>query len=109
MATFEDFQKLDIRVGRILSVEDFPRARKPFYKLTIDFGDEIGIKRSAAQITDYNKEELKGIQIVAVVNFPPKNIAGFTSEVLVLGVPTPDGELSLLVPKLPAQIGGKVY
>ncbi len=109
MATFEDFQKLDIRVGRILSVEDFPRARKPLYKLTIDFGEEIGIKKSAAQITNYPKEELEGLQIVAVVNFPPKNIAGFMSEVLVLGVPTPDGEVSLLVPKLPAKIGGRVY
>jgi len=109
MATIDDFQVLDMRVGEIVSVEEFPRARNPSYKITVNFGDEIGIKQSIAQVTNYPREELIGRQVVAVVNFPPRNIAGALSEVLILGVPTPDGKLSLLVPMLPALIGGKVY
>jgi len=85
MATWADFQKLDIRVGRVVDVQDFPEARKPAYRLWIDFG-ELGVKRSSAQITDlYKKEDLVGRLVVAVVNFPPKQIATFMSEVLVLG------------------------
>lgn len=109
MATFDDFLKLDLRVGRIVQAEDFPRARKPAYRVTIDFGPEIGQKRSSMQATNYTREELVGFQVVAVVNFPPKNIAGFMSEVLVLGVPGEDGQLSLLTPSRPATLGGRVY
>ena len=88
MATFQDFLKTDIRVGKIIEVEDFPEAKKPAYKLTIDFGSEIGIKKSSVQIvSNYKKEELIGKQILGVVNFPPRKIGPFTSEVLTLGVP----------------------
>lgn len=91
MVTFDDFLKLDIRVGTIIKVEDFPKAKRPAYKLEIDFG-ELGIKKSSAQITDlYQKSELVGKQILAVVNFPKKQVADFMSEVLVLGVYSKDG------------------
>jgi tRNA-binding protein len=86
MITYEDFRKVDMRVGRVLEVEDFPVAKKPSYRLTIDFGLEIGVKRSSAQITGYRKEELVGRLVIGVVNFPPKQIANFQSEVLTLGV-----------------------
>ena len=98
MAVYDDFAKLDIRAGTILKVEAFPKARKPAYKLTIDFGGEIGIKRSSAQITDYyTPENLTGKKILAVVNFPPRQIADFMSEVLVLGTDSPGG-IVLAVP-----------
>lgn len=91
MVTFDDFLKLDIRVGTIIKVEDFPKAKRPAYKLELDFG-ELGVKKSSAQITDlYQKKELVGKQILAVVNFPPKQVADFMSEVLVLGVYSKDG------------------
>jgi len=90
-------------------VEDFPKARHPLYKFEIDFGAEIGAKLSCAQLTNYSKAELIGRQIVAVVNFPPKNIAGFLSEVLILGVPMEGGVVSLLEPRDEAIIGGRVY
>ena len=86
MITYEDFRKVDMRVGRILEVEDFREARKPSYKLKIDFGPEIGTKNSSAQITGYRKSELKGRLVIAVITFPPKQIATFQSEVLTLGV-----------------------
>lgn len=109
MIEFEDFLKVDIRVGRIVAVEDFPRARKPAYRLTIDLGPELGTRRSSAQVTNYGREELVGMQIVCVVNFPPKNVAGFLSEVLVLGVPREDGSISLLSPSKEAAPGGRVH
>ena len=109
MATYDDFQKLDIRVGRIIEVEEFPEARRPAYKLRIDFG-ELGIKTSSAQLTGlYTKEDLKGRLVVAVVNFPPKRIAGFESQVLVLGVEDEQGRVVLLQPEREVEVGKKVY
>lgn len=111
MATIDDFQKLDIRVGKIISVEDFPEARKPSYKLTIDFGGEVGVKRSSAQLVKhYKKEDLMGKKVLGVVNFPPRQIGPFMSECLTLGVPDEDHECVLLVPdRDDAIIGGKLY
>jgi len=86
MITYEDFRKIDMRVGKVLEVKDFPGARKPSYRLKIDFGPNIGIKNSSAQITEYRKDELIGRLVISVVNFPPKQIANFQSEVLTLGV-----------------------
>lgn len=108
MATFEDFLKLDIRVGEIIKAEPFEKARRPAYKLWIDFGDEIGVKKSSAQITDYYRaEELVGRQILAVVNFPPKQVADFMSEVLVLGVYAEDG-VALIAPDRPVKKGDRL-
>lgn len=111
MATHDDFQKLDIRVGKIIAVEDFPEARKPAYKLTIDFGPEIGKKRSSVQIVRYyKKEELVGKKVLGVVNFPPRQIGPFLSEVLTLGVPDENHECILIVPdKDDAIVGGRLY
>lgn len=109
MATFDDFQKLDIRTGIVTEVEDFPRARNPSYRVMVDFGEQVGVKGSAVQATNYAKDELKGMTVVGVVNFPPRNIAGFQSEVLILGVPGSDGQLSLLTPSREAPSGGSVY
>jgi tRNA-binding protein len=98
MIKFEDFTKVDMRVSKIIHVEDFVRARKPSYKVKIDFGPEIGIKWSSVQAKrEYTKEELMGREVIGVVNLSPKNIAGFISEVLLLGVPTKDGSLSLFI------------
>ncbi len=108
MISWEDFEKVDIRTGTILVVNDFPGARKPAYQLTIDFGD-LGIKKSSAQITAlYNKDELIGKQVIAVVNFPVKQIANFFSECLVLGVYNENNEVVLLQPTLPVKNGCKV-
>lgn len=108
MATIEDFQKLDIRVGTVIEAKEFKKAKKPAYQLKIDFGEEIGIKQSSAQITDlYNLEELKGKQILAVVNFPPMQIADFISEVLVLGTYSKDGVI-LITPDKTAENGEKL-
>ena len=97
--TWDDFEKIDIRTGTIIEVNDFPKARKPAYQLTIDFGESIGIKRSSAQVTvHYTKEDLLHKQISAVVNFPPKQIASFMSECLVLGVYDENNDVVLLQP-----------
>ncbi len=111
MATYDDFQKLDIRVGKIIEVHDFPEARKPSYKLTIDFGPEIGIKKSSAQLVKYyKKEELVGKKVLGVVNFPARQIGPFMSEVLTLGVPDGDHECVLIVPDNDqAIIGGRLF
>jgi tRNA-binding protein len=101
---------IDVRVGRVLEVDDFPRARNPSYRLTIDFGPELGVKRSSAQCTNYSKEELVGMQVVARVDLEPRNIAGFMSEVLVLGVDGRDGSgIALLTPSRPAELGARMY
>jgi tRNA-binding protein len=108
--TWEDFDKVDVRVGEVIDVEPFPEARKPAIKLEIDFGDAIGTRRTSAQITThYQPEDLVGRQVVAVINFPPKRIAGFKSEVLVLGVPQDDGEVVLLSPDHIVPLGGKMF
>jgi tRNA-binding protein len=106
---FEDFMKVDIRVGRITSVEDFPEARKPAWKLRIDFGSEIGEKRCSAQITNYTREELEGSLVVAVVNFTPRQIGPVRSEVLTLGVPDEDGRVILLRPDADVPVGGRMF
>ena len=104
-----DFEKVDIRVGRVLEVEDFPEARNPSYLLRIDFGPELGVKRSAAAIRDlYAKEEISNRLVVAVVNFPPKQIATHISEVLVLAGVNPDGSMRLLQPDAEVQLGARV-
>ena len=108
--TFDDFAKLDIRVGTIVEAVPFPQARKPAFRLTIDFGPEIGIKRSSAQITArYTLEELPGRQVAAVVNFPPRQIGPMMSEVLTLGFPDENGEVVLVQPNLPIPNGGRLY
>ena len=105
----QHFQQVDMRLGRIVAVDDFPEARKPAFKLTIDFG-ELGIRRSSAQITVYYaKEELIGRLVIAVVSLPPRRIAGFKSEVLVLGVPDAEGNVILLEPERDAPLGGRVF
>ena len=110
MIDYSDFEKVDIRVGKIVQVEDFPEARKPAYKLTIDFGEEIGQKKSSAQITHfYTKEELIGREVLAVVNFPPKQIGPFMSEVLTLGLPDGEGNVVLIRPTKEVPLGGKLF
>ena len=111
MLTYDDFAKVDIRVGKIIVAEDFPEARKPSYKLTIDFGPDIGIKRSSAQlVTHYKKEELVGKKVLGVVNFPPRQIGPFLSEVLTLGVPDENHECILITPdKSEAVVRGQLY
>lgn len=108
MATIDDFSKLDIRVGTVLEAKPFPKARRPAYQLTVDFGAGIGMKRSSAQITEhYRPEELVGMQVLAVVNFPPRQIADFMSEVLVLGTYS-EGGVILITPQQPAANGDKL-
>ncbi len=107
---WEDFEKVDVRVGKVVAAEPFPEARKPSIKLVVDFGPEVGEKRTSAQLTaHYDAEGLVGRQVVAVVNFPPKRIAGFKSEVLVLGVPDEAREVVLLSPDREVPPGGRMY
>jgi tRNA-binding protein len=108
-ASFDDFLKIDVRVGRVARVEEFPEARKPAWKLWIDFGPEVGEKRSSAQVTHYAREELEGRLVVAVVNFPPRQVGPFVSEVLVLGAPDEDGRVILLHPDAEVPLGGRVF
>jgi tRNA-binding protein len=110
MATIQDFEKLDIRVGKVIDVADFPQAKKPAYKLTIDFGPEIGIKKSSVQLPqNYTKEELLNKQVLGVVNFPPRQIGPFVSEVLTLGVPDGKGNCYLVIPDKEVTLGGRLY
>lgn len=107
---YQDFAKVDVRVGRIVEVQDFPEARKPAYKLTIDFGPDIGIKKSSVQIVkNYTKEELNNKLVIGVVNFPLKQIGPFFSEVLTLGVPDENGEVILLTPTKDVPVGGRMF
>ncbi len=108
--SFDDFLKVDVRVGRIVEAEIFPEARKPAYKMRIDFGPEIGIRKTSAQITrHYTVEELPGRLVMAVVNFPPRQIGPVRSEVLTLGVPDEDGEVVLLTPDKDVPVGGRLF
>lgn len=108
--SFDDFLKVDIRLGTIVSAEPFPQARKPAYRLTIDFGPAIGVKKSSAQITrHYRLEDLVGRQVAAVVNFAPRQIGPFMSEVLTLGFPDAEGEVVLIAPNLRAPDGGRLF
>ena len=110
MIAYDDFAKVDIRVGTITRVEPFPEARKPAYKLWVDFGPEIGEKRSSAQIIrHYTPDTLVGRQVLAVVNFPPRQIGKVLSEILVLGVPDAEGEVILVQPSQPVPSGGRLY
>ena len=108
--TFDDFLKVDVRVGKIIAAEDYPEARKPSYKLKIDFGSEIGMRQSSVQITAlYRKDELIGRQVLGVVNFPPKQIGKFMSEVLTLGVADKDGNVVLIRPDTEVPLGGRMF
>lgn len=108
--TFDDFLKVDVRVGTIIDVQDFPEAHKPAYKLRIDFGEEIGKKKTSAQITqNYTKKDLIGSQVAAVVNFPEKQIGPFMSQVLTLGFPDTDGNVVLIRPSKEIPNGGRLY
>lgn len=108
--SFDDFMKVDIRAGTVIAAEPFPEARKPAYKLTVDFGPEMGTRRSSAQITaHYTPETLVGRRVAAVVNFPPRQIGKFMSEVLVLGFPDAGGEVVLIAPDLDVPNGGRLF
>lgn len=108
--SYDDFQRVDIRVGTVVRAEPFPEARRPAIKLWVDFGGELGVRKSSAQITrHYTPDSVVGRQVVAVVNFPPRQIGKFMSEILVLGVPDSDGEVVLLRPDLAVPDGGRMY
>ncbi|WP_439594820.1 tRNA-binding protein [Falsiroseomonas sp.] len=108
--SFDDFEKVDIRVGTIIDAQPFPEARKPAIQLWVDFGGDLGVKKSSAQLTvHYTPDRLIGRQVMAVVNFPPRRIAGFASEILVLGVPDDNGAVVLLKPDLKVPDGGKLF
>ena len=106
---YDDFAAVDMRVGRVVEVEDFPEARKPAWKLTIDFGEEIGLKRSSAQIKNYPRDALEGRRVVAVVNFPPRQIGPVRSEVLVLGASDDEGRVILLAPDADVPLGARIH
>ncbi|MEY3526588.1 MAG: hypothetical protein RI997_697 [Pseudomonadota bacterium] len=107
---FDDFLKIDIRVGTIIAAERFPEARKPAFKLKIDFGGDLGVKKSSAQITqNHDVDSLVGTQVLAVVNFPPRQIGPFMSEVLTLGVPDSNGNVMLVRPERAVPVGGRLY
>jgi len=109
-AEFGHFERLDIRVGRIVSVEDFPEARKPLYRVTVDFGPEVGNRKSGVGLRDIrSKAELTGRLVVAVVNFPPRQIGKFSSECLILAAPAGNGDLALLVPEREVPLGAKIF
>ena len=107
--SFDQFLAVDMRVGRVMGVEEFPEARKPAWKLTVDFGAEIGVRRSSAQITNYPREELEGRLVVAVVNFPPRQIGPFMSEVLCLGASDEEGRIILLEPRSDVPLGARIH
>ena len=110
MANIDDFEKIDIRVGKIIEIKDFPEARKPAYQMKIDFGEKIGIKQSAGQFTvNYSKDELLNKLVLGVVNFPPRQIGPFISEVLTVGVADEKGEPTLVVPTKNIPLGGRLY
>lgn len=109
MIQYDDFAKVDMRVGKVIAAEEFPEAIKPAYKLTIDFGPELGIKKSSVQITNYKIDELVGRQVICVVNFPPKQIGPFISEVLTLGAERENGGYELLRPDPQAKLGKRIY
>jgi len=105
---WDDFERVEMRVGRVVAVEEFPEARKPAWKLEIDFGREVGVKPSSAQIANYPREELEGRLVVAVVNFPPRQIGPFMSEVLTLGAHDEDGRIILLAPDTDVPLGARI-
>ena len=108
--SFDDFLKVDVRVGEVIRAEDYPEARKPAIKMWVDFGEEIGVKKTSAQVTaHYSPEKLVGKQVMAVVNFPPRQIGKFMSEVLVLGLPDEGGGIVLIGPDGPVPIGGRMH
>ena len=108
--SFDDFMKVDIRTGRVIKAEAFPEARKPAIKMWVDFGGDIGVRKTSAQVTaHYTPESLIGRQVMAVVNFPPRQIGPFMSEILVLGVPDADGEIVLVTPDKETPIGGRMH
>jgi tRNA-binding protein len=109
MIDYDQFRAVDMRVGRIIAVEEFPEARKPAWKLTIDFGPELGVKKSSAQITNYPRAELEGRLVVAVVNFPPRQIGPVRSEVLVLGASDAEGRVILLEPRSDVPLGSRIH
>jgi tRNA-binding protein len=106
---FDQFLAVDMRVGRVTAVDDFPEARKPAWKLTIDFGPELGVKRSSAQVANYARAELEGRLVVAVVNFPPRQIGPFMSEVLCLGASDAEGRVILLAPDVDVPLGSRIH
>jgi len=110
MISWDDFEKVELRIGTIIDVEDFPEARKPAYKLKVDFGPEVGVRKSSAQLTElYDKETLKGKQVLAVTNFPSKQIGPFVSECLVTGVQTEAGAVALVTPDFPVANGKRLF
>jgi len=108
VATIDDFEKIDMRVGRVVGVEEFPEARNPAWKIAVDFGPEVGVKHSSAQITHYSRGDLEGRLVIGVVNFPPRRIAGFESEVLVLGALDPQKGVVLLRPDDDVELGDRI-